>query len=553
MPFGVSVGEDLIFKVSLALLSFLSLLLMFILVVILWLKKIRRQVDKTTKALKLMANNSWPQMNNAYVYSAGDLNEDGTHLRQTSFGCSEDQENEEILTNGSNAEPGEPCPESGQRKLYQSIKSPTNGNYAKLHEDSEKTVCTAAAEDFVLKNKNTYSKPEAIIAPQYTLEQTDTTDKDYVVMIGEDEGTSVKCLSDSAHNGMNSHILENGDDASQNEYENEYLAVIHTDETSRLPVEVPKTKMPHQEDESEYLVPIETPTLKGQRKQERKSDAHSERKHVTSGVLERKALLDNSRAHENDKPRTEYESMDGVGIQQSEQHSRAQFNSSGVSKSAKKDDHEYLTVKDVGKTINKASPKVPVRQPKKDGIAANASPLKPNDGDEESYDYITTRQGKEWTVSSGNASKPQEWNVSSGNVSKLQDHNPSSSEEAHYINKDTTVHVIGESTASSNEDNNEYIMVVHERESDPESHAGEEANASGKAGPQNATDQIYENFNVVAENNDHLEGSASAQSQHDTKPTSNTQNSVAGFCDDSHIYDNPDLAMTTECVSELRQ
>ena len=569
MPFDVAVNEDLVFKASIVLLSFLALLWMFIMIVILWLRKIQLRVDKAAKAIKSWKQDasSWPHINSAFAYSAGDLNDNDTDFRQRSFECLETEREHDILMNGLNKEPSdvsevlvdetdsatvfssngqsgqEKNSETGQLKMRTGAQSPAGINYAKLREDSERTSCLDDEGDLI------HGKHETIVSPQSTSNQTDITDEnEYLILIGGNKEQSNEGHPAAQHKGEDSTVLKNnidglmGVDASQNENENEYLAIIHTDEALVLPESTVNT-MPRLEDESEYLIPMETVLAeKRHHRQEKDSEIHSEIKHKAKAVLERLervALLPvntpaiDEYGHlsptENTKNPAHDDRKTGFGFQQTEQNSGAQYGGKGTPKSSTKGDHEYVY-------LEKHSKK-PGNQSITCGIAAKGVHLRPGEG-EEDYDYITTRQGKEWTVSSNNASKAQEWSLSPGNALKPQGNNPSNSQEAHYIDKDTTAHVRDERTAPCNEHANEYIEVIPDEEFQTNGkNAGEEVQRSTDEDHQNGSNRIYDH--IDDDNHVYLEVSGAMQRENDLKPTTTFQYSGDGNSDDPPIYDNP--------------
>lgn len=561
MPFNVAINEDLVFKASIVLLSFLALLWMFIMVVILWLRKIQLRVDKAAKVVKSWKQDAstWPHINNAFAYSAGDLNDNDTDFRQRSFECLETEREHEILMNGLNKEPSgvsevlidetdsatvfssngqsshEKNSETGQLKMCSAVQSPAGISYAKLREDSERTSCLDDEGDLF------HGKHETIVTQQSTSTQTDITDEDdYLIFIGENK--------EQSGIGKDSAVLKNktidgmmGVDASQNENENEYLAIIHTDEALVLP-ESPVNTMPRLEDESEYLIPIETVLAeKRHHRQEKDSELHSEIKHKAKAVLERlervaflpvnTSAIDDGHLSptENTGNPAQDDRKTGLGFQQTEQNSGAQYDGKGTPKSSTKGDHEYIY-------LEKHSKK-PGNQGITSGIAAKGVHLRPGEG-EEDYDYITTRQGKEWTVSSNNASKAQEWSLSPGNALKPQENNPSKSQEAHYVDKDATAHVRDERTAPCNEHTNEYIEVIPDEEFQTNGkNAGEEVQRSTEEDHQNGSNGIYDH--IDDDSHVYLEVSGAVQRENDLKPTTIFQYSCDGNSDDPPIYDNP--------------
>ena len=520
MPFGVAINEDLVFLSSLVLLCLLSLLWMFITVVILWLRKIQLRIDKAAKAFKSWKQDasSWPHINNAFAYSAEDMNDNDTDFRQRSFECLETEREHAVLMNGLNKEPSGlddiPIDEAdsaaafstkgpSEKNMESGKQTPAGINYAKLREDSERTLCLDDEGDLI------NGKHETVITLQNTSNQTDITDDDdYAVLIGENKEQSGEGQrSEVQHMGKDPAVLKDTNidglmdvDAPQNENENEYLAIIHPDEALRL-TESPVNTLPRLEEESEYLIPIETALAeKRHQKQEKDSEIHSEIKHKAKAVLER---------------------LERVAL--------LPVNTPAI------DEYGHLPP-----TENTEKPaKNPGNQSIASGIAAKGVHLRPGN-EEENYDYITTRQGKEWTVSSSNASKAQEWSLSPGNALKPpRENSPSTSQEAHYIDKDTTSHARDEMTAPCNEHTNEYLEVIHDEEFQTNGKkAGEEVHRSTEAEDhQNDSNRIYDH--IDEDTHVYLEVSGAVQKENDLKPSTTFQYSCDGNSDDPPIYDNP--------------
>ena len=506
MPFDLTIDEDFIFKFSLALLSFLSLLWMFILAVILWLRKIQHRVaTEVAKAENFEPRSLYQHINNAFVYSAGDVNEDGTHLRETTFHYSAEQE-DQIWTNSSNTVPSEEgtvnndyttnCSSSrqteeggngtgSQRKIYKSLKSPTNINYAMLYGTPKEAACLPDTGDVTHRNKKICKKNEAVNEPQSTSKQTDITNK-------KPNGTAPKIVE---NNNLN-HTLDG--DAPQNDYENEYLAVIHSEATPELSANTKATIPPHslvdddaqQHDyENEYLAVIhseETPELSAN----------------TKATIPPHSLVDGD-AQQND-----YENEYLAVIHSEESPTSSQSTKNTIP--CHVDESDYLApieTAPVEKRQQKQKPDSEIhseRNPKASGVLDRDEGVmsiqkvkrlaedqlqakdiaKCRNVEEDDYDYIATRAGKEWTVSPGNPSKPQV-------------HNQNGSQEAQYINKDSTVQgrELKENATSPNEYDDGYLTIIPNNEF--EAHAkdtGEEAKSAAKDDHKNATEQFYENI-----------------------------------------------------------
>lgn len=288
---GIPIDVEFVFIFSVALLSVLLFLLMFIVVLILWVRKIRHRVEKAIQAGTSEKKIFSPFINNAFAYSDVDMKEDETDFNQTLFEvngsntvaegsengpCSKITDSEGLVSSSGHEQGAQSC----KVKIYKSLKNPTATDYAKLYEETlTKNACSEDAEDFI------HNETDA------------TNEQDYLVLIGGDAEQTAKKLQESQgkaqQSGNASKILNNNkvdglvdDDTPQNEYENEYLAVIHSETTSALS-EGAKNVMPQHEDESAYLVPIETlSTEKQQRRQEKDDERHSERKPKASGSLE---------------------------------------------------------------------------------------------------------------------------------------------------------------------------------------------------------------------------------------------------------------------------
>lgn len=452
-PFGITINEDVVFKVSLALLSLLALLWIFIMVVILWLRKIQRRVDKATTALTSISINSWSPTNtlNAFAYSAEHINEDEKDLGQTSFECVEaKRENDEVFnvsiaeTPFSSSEHSE-IANGDQSKHYTSLKDHRSIKYEKLR-DSEKTSQNLTnTEDFV------YSKYEAVTPPHNPSNQTH-------VLTGDDKAQSTEHHRvKPQHSGETSTIVANNTvegyieaeaDASQCDYENEYLAIIHTEGMSP---EDPKDTIENVLcQENEYLMPIETAETETRQGKYNKIHSEGNKTKVSQPADSSTGMANHGYlATKETEKSAKNDRESGLGSQDTEH----------ALKGSKENDDGYINIDRSSKDSRNRSSAC--------SAGGKGDQLKRNDSVDEysQYDYITVRQRKDQPVSSGKGSKPQERNLSPGNATNPQKHNPTRCQEAHYINKDTAaVHARNENAEPSSEYSNEYLAVIHDED-----------------------------------------------------------------------------------------
>ena len=476
MLFGIPIDEDVLFKASLALLCFLSLLLILIWILIVWLRKIQRRVvglTKNTCSLPLVISsknaehfekkNSWKNLVGSAAY--GPLRSDGDGprsdlLQETSFDNS--------LATGKD----EKC---------------VHGSYTQ-----QESIASAKNDASNVQNVDSNHSEQNI--------KGDKLKKDYMSLKGTKDHTYAKPGVDSSRaesemgcdERQNGKALNEGKNDDTHEEDHEYLVVIHSDKPSALSEGTENEMHPH-EDESLYLIPIESkPEENGHHKMESKNGTESEGKSKANGVSKIK-----DRVSPLDDPKEDkygYLFSQHVGKLTTFGHN-AEFQQTqlGVSKHVNEDDSGYLIMQHVEDgAAGKAGTNIPLGQFQAGGISQKDGPVNTGHGDDNSYDYVQT---KYWTEPVDN------------NDSKHQRNNPTG--------KDKPV------TNSSADDNHEYLTVAHERE----------VNSSKEQ--EHSNDQIY---SIIPDSNNN--NNAGVQSEVVYVNQNSVQNPVVDYSDDVPVYVN---------------
>ena len=485
--FGISIDKHVLFKASLVLLCFLSLLLILISILAVWLRKIQRQIlcslplvitHKKTATFK--KRHSWKNLVNANAY--GPLGSDGDRPRsdlhrETSFDNSLAPENDEKSLHDSNT----------QVEIYDSsaaYQSTTN------HPQMNTKGSHKLEKDYMslknLKGAHTYAKP---------------------------------CTnSPRVKNKMGLDLRQNGRNEKQKDDthkdDNEYLVVIHSDKSPTLS-EGTEPETPPREDESLYLIPIESkPEENGHHKMEMESKGKS----MANGVSKNADCV----SPLDDPEESKYGYLPGQHVGKLTTFGRnaeIQQTHPGVSKDADEDDSGYLILQhvEVG-AAGKVGTNIPVGPFQAGGTSESDGPVNPRHGDDNSYEYMPT---KGWTGPVDN------------NDSNPQRNNPT-----------------GEGKPvpnSSSEDNHDYLKVVHETEvnsSKEQEHSTDrilsiihDSNDNNNAGVQS---EAYVNQNGVQNLGvEYADGVPVYENNDAPHQTSMQEN--PDFCnvDESPLYDNP--------------
>ena len=498
--FGISIDEHVLFKVSLALLCFLSLLLILISILAVWLRKIQRRVVSLTintcslplvisnkRAANFKKRNSWKNLVGVNAYGPLGFDGDGPRSdlpQETSFDNSLAPVNDEKSAHGSNTE-GEVDDNSAAHCSTSNHPELNTKGDCKLEKDYMSLKNLKRAKDY------TYAKPCA--SPRVK--------------------SKMRC--DERQNGRNEKQKDNA-----HEEDNEYLVVIHSEKSSALS-EGTETEMPSNEDESLYLIPIDSKQEEnGHHKMESKNGTEPEGKSNANGVSK-----DDERASHLDDPeegKYGYLSSQHVGKLTTFRHNAVfQQTQPEVSKDVDEDDFGYLIVQHVGDgAAGKASTNTPVGQFQAGGTSESDGSVNPCHGDDNSYEYIQTKDR------SGPADN---------NDSKLQKNNPTG--------KGKPV------TNSSAEDNHDYLTsVVHEtavNSSKEQGHSTDQifsiihdSNNNNNAGVQ--SEVIYVNQNGVQNLGVECSDVVPVYSNNDAQQQSSMFNDNAAFCrvEESPLYDN---------------
>ena len=523
MPFGISADEDVFLKASIALLCFFSLLLAMVLFLIAWLRNIQRRVElisKNTCSLPLVISdkrNSWKHLTG--VAACGPLGLDGddppsADSPQKPFGISTTQEEEDRMSvqdfnvkeetvsndtkdascienvckrSGAQQSSGKHVKDGKLKKVYMSLKTPTNHIYEKRHVDSSRVGLGQGqcAGDGEVPQMN-YDKCEGRKASQEN--QKDNTDED-------DQG---------------------------------YLVIIHSDESAGLS-EGAENEMPPHEDESLYLIPVESESEEnGRHKKETESGEPLDGKVKADDMSKKDGRVSSRDVLHEDK----YENLSTqhVGKLTTFGHNAIadvqQSNSgetsirSGISKSADEDGYGYLLVKHVEDRAaigGKADTDIPADLSQAGGVPESSRPMDPSYGDDDNYEYITTREVNDLSGSPNNdAFKLQKKAEPSPNSSTKDSHDYLTDVDEREANN--TNYKAEPGAESATEDFHDYLNVIHK---------------TSEQG--NTTDQIY--ADVQNNNNNCNVGASSIVCYVNQEVVQNGP----GYSDDFPVYANNEV------------
>lgn len=259
MLFGISIDKHILFKASLVLLCFFSLLLVFISILIVWLGKIQRQivcVTKNTCSLPLVIsnfekNNSWKHLLDSAAYGPSSSDGDGPRSdlpQETSFDSSSAQGNDAKSVHGSNTQEEAIASDNNDASNVQNGDDSSAAHYSTSNDSEQNIKHDKLKKDYMsLKGAK---------------------DPTYAKRVANSSQVESKMGCDERQNGKASNEEKNKD---TNEDDHGYLMVIHSDKTSALS-EGTEDKKPPYEDESLYLIPIESkPEEDGHHKMESES------------------------------------------------------------------------------------------------------------------------------------------------------------------------------------------------------------------------------------------------------------------------------------------
>ena len=379
--FGISINEHVLFKASLVLLCFLSLLLVLISILAVWVRKIQRQivcslplVISNKRAVTFKRRHSWKNLVGAAAY--GPLGFDADRPRS-------DLHRETSIDNSL-------APENDEKSLHDS--------------NTQEEVDGSLA-----------AHPSKSYHPQMNTKGNCKLEKDYMSLKnlkGSKDHTYAKLCANSPRvkNKMGRDVHQNERNEKQkddiHEDDNEYLVVIHSDESPALS-EATEPETPPREDESLYLIPIESkPNENGHHKMEMESEGKS----MANGVSKN----DDCVSPLDDPEESKYGYLPGHHVGKLTTFGRnAEFQQThpGVAKDADEDDSGYLILQHVegGAAGKAAGTNIPVGPFQAGGTSENEGPVNPCHGDDNSYEYIQT---KDWTRPVDNSD------------SKLQRNNP---------------------------------------------------------------------------------------------------------------------------------
>ena len=490
MLFGISIDEHVLLKASLALLCFLSLLLIVISILIVWLKKLQRRVASLTKnacPLSLVISNkrkatfrkrnSWKNLVGVNAYGPLGLDGDGSPSdlpQETSFDNSLAPENDDKSVHGLNT--ADEVDDSSAAHA-----SPSNHPHQKIKGDCKLEKGYMSLKNFKSAKDHTYAKPCAN-SPRLKSK------------MGCAERQNGKAWNERKNDDCNEDV-------------HGYLVVIHSDKSSALSERIENEKPPPK-DESAYLIPIESKLEeKGHPKMESKTGKEPEEKSNANGVPKN----DYCASHLDGPAGGKYGYLASQHVSKLATfgHNNVDFQQTqpGVSKDAAEDDSGYLILPHVKDGADgKAGTNIPVGQFQARDLSEGDGSLNTSHRDHNSYENIQTKD----------RTRPAD-----NNDSKLQKNNPSG--------KGKPV------TNSSTEDNHDYLTPVdHEKEvtihdSDNNTNAGAQSEV------------VYVNQNCVQNRGVEYPDDVTVYANNDAQQQSYMSNENAAFCtvDESPLYDNP--------------
>lgn len=499
MLFGISIDEHVLFKASLVLLCFLSLLLILILFLIVWLRKIQRRVVSLTKntcslplvtsnkkAVNFKTKNSWKNFVGAAAYGPLSFDGDGPRSdlqQETSFDSSLAQGNDGKSVHGSNTQEESITSDINDASNVQNVSDSSAAHHFTSNHPEQNINGGKLKKDYMsLKGAtdHTYAKPGADSSP---IEPE----------MGCDERQNGKAFNE-----------EQKDDTHEDYHG--YLVVIHSDKSSALS-EGTENEMPSHEDESLYLIPIESkPEENGHHKKEKEIGTNSEGKNNAGGASkndDRVSPLDDL-----EEGKYGYPSSQHVGKLTTFGYNAVtefQHKQPGISKGVDEDDSGYLIVQHVEhEAAGKAGANCPIDQFQTGGISESDGPVNPGHGEDNSYDYIQT---KDWTAPPDNAAFKLQRYHATGNGQPF--------------------------TNSSPEGNHDYLTVVHERE----------VNSSKEQ--ERTTDQIY---SIIHDSNNN--NNAGLQSEVTYVNQINVQNLGVEYSDDVPVYENSEVQQQSSMCND---
>lgn len=554
IPFGISIDEGFVFQASLVLLCFFSSLLLLVLFLIVWVRKIQHRVasiSKNTCSLPLVISNkeaansnkrnSWNRFTGAVAY--GPLGLDGdeprSDLQETSFVSSVAQGEDGKSVHASNT----------QEKTSKISSDIEDAAYLQNVDDNSTTQHSSCdhAERYVANRKlrkmymslksakdNTYEKP-----------CVDSSKVQFCQGESSSDGDVTETKDDGRQRGK---PAQEGQKDSTNEDDHGYLVVIHSDKSTELPAGA-ENETPPREDESLYHIPMETESEEKRHQNEKKgAETHSDgkvKKDYVSKTDGRESPLDNL---EEDK--YGYLSSQHVGtlttfghnvvsdFQQT--HPGEKMARNGIPKSADEDGFGYLLVQhveDAAANDDNAGTNILVYRSQAGGIPESGGPVDPSYEDENSYDYITAREVKDWSRSPDSDVSKFQKNYATGRAEPGAE---SSTEENHdYL---TVVHERKENnsnnkvepgTDSSTEDYHDYLTVIHERANEVEDTDSKDSQLTTEQ--ENTTDQIYADIN---DNNNNYNAGAHSEVIYVNQEIVPNVGASVGYPDDVPLYAN---------------
>lgn len=473
-PFGISIDENFVFQASVVLLCFFSSLLLLILFLIFWLRKIKHRVDnvsKNTCSLPLVISNkeapsdlnkinSWNHFTGAAAY--GPLGFDGdeprSDLQETSFVSSVAQGEDGKSDHGSKTQEKTTSSDIEDAAYLQNVDdSSTTQQSSCDHPERHVTNGKLRKTYMSLKSAkdNTYAQPCVDSSQVQFCQGESSVDGDVTEMKGDRR--------------QREKSSQEGQKDRTNEDDHGYLVVIHSDIST-------ENEIPPHEDESLYLIPIKTESEeKRLHNEEKRAETHSDGRVKADGVYNKDGQVSPLDNLEEDK--YGYLSSQQVGtlttfghnahvvsdFQQT--HPGEKMKRNGISKSADEDGYGYLLVQHVEDAA--ANNDTPVYRSQAGGNSESGGPVDPSYEDENSYDYITAREVKDWSRSPVSDAAKLQKNYVTGRAEP--------------------------GAESSTEGCHDNLTVIHERANEAKDTDSKDSQLTTER--KNTTDQIYANIN----------------------------------------------------------
>ena len=443
MSDGISSNADFIFKVSVILLCFLSLLLFFVLLLVLWLRKIQKRVDRVCKEWIVYSKvavdiippeaENLPEMKNGFSFPLVISNKRAVNCETTK---SWENINRTFAYAQAHHEEDEGQPDLEGMPVAQgedqtSEVDGSTSREAALPKVPKDTPCVKIAEDSpsVLFLSGEYPDEKhgdrrifTTLHGHAVCEEPTPAKKEYSLVLIDADNTSPENKEDSLSKENN--ILET-EEKSFDEKHSAHSQAVFMDKSSEKSnrskdshgekppsqgtsgvSESAECTMPRHEDDSEILIPTATePNEKCKPKPRKRTKKRSKgqrksRSESVVAVSNLHKLKHVENLAEDEHTERENVAQEWTFRQANEQHSEAQ---NGIHQNSGQGGHENLLAEHVGNLASKTGPDDPVIPHPASASAKMYVQMQRHGGVEDSYESITTLGPKKWpTESPGN-------------------------------------------------------------------------------------------------------------------------------------------------------